>query len=297
MSSGELYKMADDLKHSAVNIAQIAKDTHVSTRLASDYLKEASEKSDNVLRTASTGAQTLNEVLAHTLSSIERFEAALREMEHVIQTVAGNQEHIKSLGESVREITEFISVISGIADQTNLLALNAAIEAARAGESGRGFAVVAEEVRKLAEESALAAKRIGGTINPIQEKAQRVMESTSQSVSDLSLAMGKMSSARDEVVSSRDNMNQVNDMMRQIVSLMREQTDSSHHVSDTIAGLSEKMELLSDNMGEIDTNVSRTLNASLSVSETAKTMRELAATLRSVLSRFKVWEDHQYPAA
>ena len=50
-------------------------------------------------------------------------------------------------------------VITGIADQTNLLALNAAIEAARVGEYGRGFAVVAEEVRKLAEQSAAAARR------------------------------------------------------------------------------------------------------------------------------------------
>jgi methyl-accepting chemotaxis protein len=37
------------------------------------------------------------------------------------------------------------------------LALNAAIEAARAREQGRGFAVVAEEVRKLAEQSEMAA--------------------------------------------------------------------------------------------------------------------------------------------
>lgn len=77
---------------------------------------------------------------------------------------------IEALEEESKAISEITVTINSIAQQTNLLSLNASIEAARAGHAGLGFAVVAEEIRKLADQSAGAASKIGNLIAKMQKR-------------------------------------------------------------------------------------------------------------------------------
>lgn len=92
------------------------------------------------------------------------------------------QEKVTMLSKAVTEAKghignthEVIGFINKVSQQTNLLGLNAAIEAARAGEQGKGFAVVANEVRKLADDSVEATKKIQMILSNIEGSMQAIV--------------------------------------------------------------------------------------------------------------------------
>ena len=67
-----------------------------------------------------------------------------------------------------RSINLVVTTITKVADQTNLLSINAAIEAEKAGEAGRGFLVVAREIRRLADQTAVATLDIDQMVRQMQ---------------------------------------------------------------------------------------------------------------------------------
>jgi len=131
-------------------------------------------------------------------SALQETSAALEELSGMTKQNAANAREAKDVAASARaaaeegmqhmnqmslamtdmkvssdKIARIIKTIDEIAFQTNILALNAAVEAARAGDAGMGFSVVADEVRNLAQRSAMAARETADSIDDSIQKSER----------------------------------------------------------------------------------------------------------------------------
>ncbi len=84
------------------------------------------------------------------------------------EIMKGISKQVVLLSQQTNQIANISVLATDLASQTNMLALNAAVEAVRAGENGKGFGVVAAEIRKLAEQSKLSAKKISDIVGEIQ---------------------------------------------------------------------------------------------------------------------------------
>lgn len=128
-------------------------------------------------------------------SAVQQSVTALTDIRAQVGEIA---ERITALGARTMQIGDVTETVKDLADQSNMLALNAAIEAVRSGEHGKGFAVVAREIRRLADQSIQATKRVRENLEEISAAARDAVSITERGTQriDASVDLARASGER-----------------------------------------------------------------------------------------------------
>ncbi|MEI7686572.1 MAG: methyl-accepting chemotaxis protein [Planctomycetota bacterium] len=224
---------------------------------------------------------TMNEVnsrSAHAVSLADSGRTRLAGMEQTMQKLVESTASISSKLAIIREKADNINVvvttITKVADQTNLLSINAAIEAEKAGEYGRGFLVVAREIRRLADQTAVATLDIESMVRLMQDA--------------VSAGVMQMDKFSDEVRSGVGRVSEINGQTGEIITEVNGLGERFNQVNEGMRNQAIGAEQINEAMGNIAGNV-RSTAASLEEFNKATTyLRGSIEQLTQEISQFKV---------
>jgi len=172
----QLHRLGINLTSSATEIAGASKQQENLIVKQEEVTREISITASQISTTAKDFAMTIHDVgqvAEETSEHAASGQDSLINMEKIMRQMvdaSGNiSKKLAILNEKAGNITSVITTITKVADQTNLLSLNAAIEAEKTGEFGRRFSVIAREIRRLADQTALATLDIKGIVSEIME--------------------------------------------------------------------------------------------------------------------------------
>jgi methyl-accepting chemotaxis protein len=219
----EVGMLADALNKVSQNFRAIITYLHENSkiiRISSQQLRESANEISDGAKQQASAAEEISSSMEEMFANIQQNTDNAQQTQKIATTssveVNKSKESFKYATQSLRDITEKVTIINDLAFQTNILALNAAIEAARAGEHGKGFAVVAGEVKRLAEKSREAATLINDVSSStmiMSQTARRELEALVPEIEKTAHLVQEITTANLEQVTT---VEQINNAMQQL---------------------------------------------------------------------------------
>jgi len=204
-------------------------------------------------------------------TDLSRMEEAMGSMETASKSISGR---LEAINEKAENITNVVTTITKVADQTNLLSLNAAIEAEKAGEYGRGFNVVAREIRRLADQTAVATLDIDQMVKEMQ--------------SAVSAGVMEMDKFIAEVNQSAEDVGRISIQLARIIEQVQALSPSFENVNVSMGQQSENAQKINLAMANLSEEMQQTMDSLRETYGAIEQLNEAARGLQNEVSRFKV---------
>ncbi len=251
--------MANQTESANLVIKNVGEISDVSAELV-ETMQEVAAMSEETARFASSGQ-----------ADLARMEEAIRNMEEASASISGK---LEAINEKAANITSVVTTITKVADQTNLLSLNAAIEAEKAGEYGRGFTVVAREIRRLADQTAVATLDIEQMVEEMQKA--------------VSAGVMEMDAFIKEVRHSAEDVARISTQLSRIIGQVQALTPRFETVNESMQFQSEKARNINRAMLNLGTEMQQTLESLKESFLAIEQLNKAARGLQNEVSRFKL---------
>jgi methyl-accepting chemotaxis protein WspA len=278
---GDVQKAGIQVNTSVTEIAATAKEQQATAGESAATTAEIGATSKEISATSKDLVRTMNEVsevAEQTGVLAGSGQTGLARMEetmgHVMEAAGSINSKLAVLNVKATNINQVVTTITKVADQTNLLSLNAAIEAEKAGEYGRGFTVVATEIRRLADQTAVAT-------HDIEQMVREIQSAVSAGV----MGMDKFS---EEVRRGMQEIQQVGSQLSQIIHQVQTLVPRFEAVNEGMQAQATGAEQISDALGQLSEATQQTVESLRQSSLATEQLSSVSNGLRGSIARFRL---------
>jgi methyl-accepting chemotaxis protein WspA len=173
---------------------------------------------------------------ARSRQDLETMAAGMSEIENASKLIGVR---LRTINDKAKNIANVVTTITRVSEQTNLLSLNAAIEAEKAGQYGQGFSVVAREIRRLADQTALATIDIEKTVDEMRSAVDGGVSTIEQFSQRVRSAAASVNEAAKNTSRITEEVQALAPTFETVLRGMENQSQGAKQISETMVDLSE----------------------------------------------------------
>ncbi len=245
-----------------------------STNQIAAAVKEIAATSQELLATM----EGLNAVSGQTADLAEQGQSGLAHLDETMDKLAqaanAMAARLAAIREEAAEITGVVTTISKVADQTNLLSINAAIEAEKAGEQGLGFLVLAREIRRLADQTAVATLDIEQMVKQMQTA--------------VSAGVMEIDRFSEQVRSGVGTVDRVGGQFGQIISQVKTLSERFDTVNHGMRSQSQGARQIGEAMGQMADGARQTSVSLREFNAATESLRDAVTVLKQEIAKFNL---------